>query len=71
MPFEIYIYEAERLHTRATEDLSKLSSINMPGDLIDKLYTRTKALSRVQLNWVEHPNQKKEAMQEWKTAETN
>lgn len=69
MPFEIYIYEAERLHTRATEDLSKLSAINMPVGLIDKLHTRTKALSRAQLNWVEQSNQKKEAMQEWKTAE--
>jgi len=69
MPFEIYIYEAERLHTRATEDLSKLSAINMPGDLINKLYIRTKALSRAQLNWVEQSNQKKKAMQEWKTAE--
>ena len=26
IPFEIYIYEAERLHTRATEDLYELSA---------------------------------------------
>lgn len=69
IPFEIYIYEAERLHTRATEDLAQLSAINMPGDLIDKLLARTKALSRAQLNWVEQSNKKKEAMQKWKTAE--
>ncbi|PKQ67715.1 hypothetical protein BZG01_06510 [Labilibaculum manganireducens] len=62
MPFEIYIYEAERLHTRATEDLSKLSAVNMPVGLIDKLHVRTKALSRAQLNWVELTGEKKQAM---------
>ncbi|MUP37773.1 hypothetical protein [Labilibaculum euxinus] len=69
MPFEIYIYEAERLHTRATEDLSKLSAVNMPVGLIDKLHTRTKALSRAQLNWVELTGEKKQAMTNFK-AET-
>ncbi len=69
IPIEIYIYEAERLHTRATEDLPKLSAINMPDDLIDKLHTRTKALNRAQLNWVELIGEKKQAMANFK-AET-
>lgn len=69
IPYEIYIYEAERLHTRATEDLTELSAINMPVDLIDKLLARTKAMNRAQLNWLEQSNRKKEAMQEWKAAE--
>ncbi|MFA9370109.1 MAG: hypothetical protein ACERIH_00155 [Labilibaculum antarcticum] len=69
MPFEIYIYEAERLHTRATEDLAELSAVNMPVGLIDELHARTKALSRAQLNWVELTGEKKQAMTNFK-AET-
>ena len=65
IPYEIYIYEAERLHTRATEDLPVLTSINMPVELIDKLLIRINALRRAQLNWIELNNDKKMANQEW------
>ena len=66
MPLEIYLYEAERLHTRATTDLPQLATINMPSDLVDKLLTRTKALRRAQLNWAELVNEKKKARDTWK-----
>ncbi len=69
MPYQIYIYEAERLHTRATEDLAMLQAINMPEDLLSKLLSRTNAFRRAQLNWIEQSNEKKQAQNEWKTAE--
>jgi len=50
IPMEIYIYEAKRMHTRTTEDLSKLIAINMQEDLLKKLHKRTNALRRSQLN---------------------
>ncbi len=68
IPLEIYIYEAERLHTRASEDLPKLLAINMHEILLDKLHARTNALRRAQLNWIEQGNKKKNAKQEWKAA---
>ncbi|MCY1636467.1 hypothetical protein [Marinifilum sp. D737] len=37
IPFEIYIYGAELMHTRATEDLPKLTAIHMPTNHVDKL----------------------------------
>lgn len=68
IPYEIYIYEAERLHTRASEDLPTLCSINMPSELLDRLLLRTNALRRAQLNWIELNNDKKIAKQEWQAA---
>lgn len=68
IPFEIYIYEAERLYTRASEDLPKLTAINMPANLIDNLRMRTNALRKAQLNWVELNNDKKKANADWKAA---
>ena len=65
IPFEIYIYEAERLHTRATEDLQKLRAINMPEDLLSKLRSRTNALRSAQLIWTEQGNSKKKAREDW------
>ncbi|RUT78280.1 hypothetical protein DLK05_09420 [Ancylomarina longa] len=66
MPFEIYIYEAERLHTRASTDIAQLRHVGMPTDLLDKLSTRIKALRRANLNWVELTNDKKLARETWK-----
>lgn len=68
IPFEIYIYEAERLLTRATEDLPKLLAINMPTDLLGKLKSRTNALLRAQLNWMEQSSEKQQAKTDWKIA---
>ncbi|WP_421920195.1 hypothetical protein [Marinifilum sp.] len=68
IPYEIYIYEAERLHTRATEDLPALLAINMPKELLDELYARTMAFRRAQLDWTEKSNEKKEVRAAWKKA---
>jgi hypothetical protein len=67
IPLEIYLYEAERLHTRASIDLSQLISAGMDETLVEKLLARTKALRRAQLNWVEQTSEKRKAMDSWKS----
>lgn len=66
MPIGIYLQESENLHTRASTDLSFLTTVGMTEELLDKLLPRIGALRTAQSNWEELNTVRQEAKDAWK-----
>lgn len=65
MPYQVYINEAEGLHTRASLDIALLDKYNLTLDDLNRLLVCTGALRTAQSNWEAKRSAKKKAGDLW------
>jgi hypothetical protein len=65
MPYQVYINEAEALHTRASLDIALLDKYNLTPDHLNRLLVCTGALRTAQSNWEAKRSAKKKARDAW------
>ncbi|MGQ1911240.1 hypothetical protein ACT3CE_15820 [Marinifilum sp. RC60d5] len=66
IPYNVFISEAEGLHTRATLDLPLLQDFNFDAAKLDRLLVCTGALRTAQSNWEAKKTAKAMALENWK-----
>ncbi len=65
LPYDIFINEAEGLHTRASLDFDLLKQYNLTSEKINRLLVCTGALRTAQSNWMAKQTEKKKAVEAW------
>ncbi|BAX81976.1 hypothetical protein [Labilibaculum antarcticum] len=65
MPYQVYINEAEGLHSRASLDIASLVKYNMEPNSLNRLLACTGALRTAQSNWQSQKTDKKKAREAW------
>ena len=65
IPYNVFINEAEALHTRATIDLPLLTPYNFTEEKLGRLLSLTGALRTAQSNWEAQKSDKQKAIDLW------
>jgi hypothetical protein len=66
LPYNVFINEAEGLHTRASLDLPELKTYNFDETRLPKLLALIGALRTAQSNWETQKTDKQKAVEAWK-----